>query len=80
MKVILDGLNRNMDEINTTLTQAASMLSHVRDLIDNSVADLNLLAGSEEYQEFLNASIDSQAVSGFISSPVTLKTKTFFIK
>ena len=78
MKVILDGLNRNMDEINTTLTQAASMLSHVRELIDNSVADLNLLAGSEEYQEFLNASIDSQAVSGFISSPVTLKTKTFF--
>lgn len=78
MNVILDGLNKSIDEINTSLAQTQTALSRIREQIDNTKTDLNLLAGSEEYQKVLNASIDGETISGFISSPVTLNTKSYF--
>ena len=78
MTVILDGLNQSMDQINDSLTETQTALSRIREQIDNTVTDLNVLANSEEYQKVLSANIDGQQISGFISSPVTLKTQTFF--
>ena len=78
MNAILDGLGQSMDSVNTSLEQTQSMLTNLREQIDNSVTDLNLLTSSEQYQKLLNSSIDGQKLSGFISSPVSLKNKTFF--
>ena len=78
MGIILDGLDRSLDDINDSLGAAQSSLAGVREQVNRTITDLNALESSEEYQEILSAGIDGKALSGFISSPVELKTETFF--
>ncbi|MBR2736459.1 MAG: YhgE/Pip family protein [Firmicutes bacterium] len=78
METILAGLDQSMDRLNQTLEDTQSTLDGVRDQVDNLKADLDLLQGTETYQKILSASIDGEELSGFLSSPVSVKTKTFF--
>ena len=78
MNAILDGLNQAMDQISSSLEETRSEITNIREQVDNTLTELNLLAGSEEYQKILSTNIDGQKLSGYISSPVSLKTESFF--
>lgn len=78
MESVLDGLNQSMDEIDRSVSDTEQALSRIREQIDNTITDLDILSHSEEYQKLLSASIDGQQLSGFVASPVSLKTETFF--
>ena len=78
MESVLDGLDRSLDAISATLADTSEALTSVRMQVDNMVLDLSLLSNSEAYQQALTNDLDGSRLSGFLSSPVTLKTESFF--
>ena len=78
INTLLDGLDQCMDAINTSLASMNETVARVQTQLDGMITDLNLLANSDTYQKLMSASIDGSALSGFLSSPVTLETETFF--
>ena len=78
IKTLLDGLEDSLDAINGSLADMNDTIADVRDQLDGAATDLSLLANSELYQELLNADIDGGQLSDFLSSPVELKSNTFF--
>ena len=78
MNALLDGLDQSLDAINASLASMNETVARVQEQLDGMMTDLDLLANSETYQKLLAASIDGNALSGFLSSPVALKTDTFY--
>ncbi len=78
IKALLDGLEESLDAINRALGHMNDTIAGVREQLDDVMTDLNLLANSDTYQALLNTGIDGEQLSGFLASPVELKSNTFF--
>ena len=78
MNAVLDSLERSLDAVNATLSDTSKVLTSVRAQIDSIILDLDLLANAEDYKELLSGAPDGNRLSGFLSSPVSLRTESFF--
>lgn len=78
IEAVLDGLEQSIDTIRSSLATMNELIARVRGQLDGIMTDLDLLFHSEAYQQLMTASIDGAALSSFLSSPVSLKTETFY--
>lgn len=79
LKGILEQLKDNLSESSSALSDTGSALQAIDKRLLNLMTDLTALESSSAYQEFLSLEgIDSQKISSFMSSPVTVDTKAIY--
>ena len=78
MKAVLDDLDRSLDAVNKALSDVSDSIDGIRTQIDSLIQELTLLTHSEEYEELLSGRLDGSTLSGFLSSPISLRTERFY--
>lgn len=76
---MLDQLESGLSDTTTLLTKTEEALRTVSSKLGNLQTDLNAMTSSETYQKILSLEgIDSEAIASFMSSPVEIKTETYY--
>ena len=79
LKVILTQLKSSLNESADTLGQTGGTLESVDTALENITADLKALQSSETYQHLISLEgIDSDSISDFMSSPVSINSKVLY--
>lgn len=76
---MLDQLESGLSNTTALLDSTKESLSAVSDKLSTIQTDLNALTGSATYQKLLSLEgIDAESISSFMSSPVEIKTETYY--
>ena len=76
---MLDQLESGLSNTTALLDSTKESLSAVSDKLNTIQTDLNALTGSATYQKLLSLEgIDAESISSFMSSPVEIKTETYY--
>ena len=76
---MLDQLESGLSNTTALLNSTKESLSAVSDKLSTIQTDLNALTGSATYQKLLSLEgIDAESISSFMSSPVEIKTETYY--
>lgn len=76
---MLDQLESGLSNTTALLDSTKKSLSAVSDKLSTIQTDLNALTGSATYQKLLSLEgIDAESISSFMSSPVEIKTETYY--
>ena len=76
---MLDQLESGLSNTTALLDSTKESLSAVSDKLSTIQTDLNALTGSAAYQKLLSLEgIDAESISSFMSSPVEIKTETYY--
>lgn len=76
---MLDQLESGLSNATALLDSTKESLSAVSDKLSTIQTDLNALTGSATYQKLLSLEgIDAESISSFMSSPVEIKTETYY--
>ena len=76
---MLDQLESGLSNTTSLLDSTKESLSAVSDKLSTIQTDLNALTGSATYQKLLSLEgIDAESISSFMSSPVEIKTETYY--
>ena len=79
LKVILTQLKSSLNESADALGQTGGTLESVDTALENITADLKALQSSETYQHLISLEgIDSDSISDFMSSPVSINSKVLY--
>ena len=79
LKVILTQLKSSLNESADALGQTGGTLESVDTALENITADLKALQSSETYQHLISLEgIDSDSISDFMSSPVSINSKILY--
>ena len=79
LKVILTQLKSSLNESADALGQTGGTLESVDTALENIAADLKALQSSETYQHLISLEgIDSDSISDFMSSPVSINSKVLY--
>ena len=76
---MLDQLESGLSNTTALLDSTKESLSAVSDKLSTIQTDLNALTGSATYQKLLSLEgIDAESISSFMTSPVEIKTETYY--
>ena len=76
---MLDQLESGLSNTTALLDSTKESLSSVSDKLSTIQTDLNALTGSATYQKLLSLEgIDAESISSFMTSPVEIKTETYY--
>ena len=76
---MLNQLESGLSNTTALLDSTKESLSAVSDKLNTIQTDLNALTGSATYQKLLSLEgIDAESISSFMSSPVEIKTETYY--
>lgn len=79
LKTILTQLKSSLNESADALGQTGGTLTTVDNALENITADLKALQSSEVYQHLISLEgIDSDSISDFMSSPVSIKSTVLY--
>lgn len=79
LKTILTQLKNSLNESADALGQTGGTLTTVDSALENITADLKALQSSEVYQHLISLErIDSDSISDFMSSPVSIKSTVLY--
>ena len=76
---LMDQLENSLDSAKKALSSTGSSIKKVQERLDNANVDISVVKTSKIYEKLKDmTNLDSDKVASFMSSPVKLKTETFY--
>ncbi|MGI5957822.1 MAG: YhgE/Pip family protein [Massiliimalia sp.] len=79
MKVMTNSLSSSLEQAKTAIKSTSDSIVTIKNQLGDTLNDIQTITQSQTFGEaLLSGTLDVQAISDFMSAPVTLKTETFY--